>query len=441
MGFAQLVCHAEKGEANHKQQCQRTNSDTRVHDSQAQEGKFQTVGELADESHHSGAHKGGTLTEDIHQAVVLAAFISGDDLAQVGTAECLNAALEHTHQYSQDPELDQGGEENSKKGNARIAEDTDLQQQTGIILACQTAKENGEGEGYDLGHQQRKQQTGGIKTQGFAVGGSHIDDGVNTVNKEEESDQVQEDVLLLLGFLDGLPKLTEGLQESTLHRRLVSGLLMVLHQRQGAGKPPGTGDGKADDQSGDLRNAEAFIAKGQHKAQGEGNAGADVAEGIAGGGDPIHPFRGGDLREHCIVEYQAGGIANSGHYEDHQEGKPAPGSAQSKTGKSADQHCTHKQGLFIAFPVSQCAAQRADDGNQNGSNRAGIAPVGKVIGLRNTGGGCQRVKVDRQQSCYQQDKGRVANIIEVPALFGFVQLQFFHRQFLLSLYCTLTLSR
>ena len=161
-------------------------------DADAAHGNGLVAGELADHCHQSGAHKGGTLAADVHQTVVFAGLLSRDDLTHVAAGKGLNTALEHTHQHRQHPELPLGGQENGKHRNEGIGSNTDLDQQARIVLTGQPAKENGEGEGHNLGHQKRQQQTCGIQPQGGAVGRGHIDDGVYTVNEEEDSQQVQE---------------------------------------------------------------------------------------------------------------------------------------------------------------------------------------------------------------------------------------------------------
>ena len=188
--FIQLICIAEQEEADHKHHGNRANCNTGIDYGDTEDSEGHAFGSLADHGNQRGTPKGSTLTADIHEAIVLTALLSGDDLAQVGTAQCLDAALEHTHQAGQDPELPQAHQEHTEGGDTGVADDADLDQQAGVILGGQTAEDNRAGEGHNLGQQQRQQKARGIQTQGGAIGGCHINDGVNTVDEEEEGDQI-----------------------------------------------------------------------------------------------------------------------------------------------------------------------------------------------------------------------------------------------------------
>ena len=152
--FVQLVRIAEQEETDHKQYSNGTNCQAGIHHRDTEDGEGHTLSSLADHSHQGSTHKGCALAADIHQTVVLTALFCGDDLTQVRTAQGLDAALEHTHQHSRSPELPQGCQEDGKESNAGVAQDADLDQQAGIVLGSQSAKEDSKGESHDLGHQQ-----------------------------------------------------------------------------------------------------------------------------------------------------------------------------------------------------------------------------------------------------------------------------------------------
>ena len=106
---------------------------------------------------------------------------------EVAAAQRLNAALKHTHQNRQYPELPLGHKKYREQGNAGVAEDADLNEQPRIVLGGEPAEGDGAGEGHELGQQQRQQQPGGVQTQSSAVGRGHVDDGVNAVDEEEKA--------------------------------------------------------------------------------------------------------------------------------------------------------------------------------------------------------------------------------------------------------------
>ena len=218
-------------------------------------------------------------------------------------------------------------EEHGKDCDARIGENAELDQLPRVISGRETAKDNGTGEGYDLGQQQREKQAGAVQAQGRAVGRGHVDDGIYAVDKEEKGQQIQENMLLPLDLLEGPGQLGEGIPDGV-RRCLHIGLLPVFpEQGQGADQPPGGNDQEGQHHGGGHRQADLASKKHQHQADHEGDHGADVAIGIAQGGHIVHSLFGGDLRQHGVIKDQTGGKANFCQYKNHQKGQPGPGCA------------------------------------------------------------------------------------------------------------------
>ena len=124
--LVQLVSLAEQGVANDEQHHQNTDSDIGILQLQTEDVEFHAGGDLVDHTDKSHTKEGCALAADVHEAVEFAAALRGDDLAQVAAAHGLDAALEHTNQNSQDPELPQGHQEHAEQGNDGVADDADL---------------------------------------------------------------------------------------------------------------------------------------------------------------------------------------------------------------------------------------------------------------------------------------------------------------------------
>jgi len=180
-----------------------------------------SVGELTDHGDQGRTKEGRALAANVHETEVFAAALRRDDFPEVAAAQRLNAALKHTHQNRQYPELPLGHKKYREQGNAGVAENADLNEQPRIVLGGEPAEGDGAGEGHELGQQQRQQQPGGVQTQSGAVGRGHVDDGVNAVDEEEKCQQVQENMLLL-------PNLPEGVSQTPEGGR--NGIAAVLHE-------------------------------------------------------------------------------------------------------------------------------------------------------------------------------------------------------------------
>ena len=106
----------------------------------------------------------------------------------------------------------------------------------------------------------------------------------------------------------------------------------------------------------------------------EGDHGADITEGITHRGDVVHPLGGGDFRQHGVIEHDAGMEAHLRQDEDSQEEQPVGGNTQGGAGDTAQYHSQQEYGL-LELQVRHRAADGGDDGDQNGGDGAGIAPV------------------------------------------------------------------
>ena len=344
---------------------------------QAEYVQVNAGGELADYGYKRHTHEGRALAENVHQAVKFAAALRGDDLAQVAAAEGLNAALKHSNHDGEKPELPLADHEYSEQHHTGVGDDANLDEQAGVIFCRQPPEQDGAGEGHDLGQKQCQKQSGGVQPQRGAVGGSHVDDGVHAVDEEEKGQQIHENVLFLFRVPDGAAQLPEGVKQRAFLRGDEGGLPVAPQQRDGASHPPQGGNQKRDDHGAALGQAEGTGHQHQNQAEDEGNYRADVTKGKAHGGHLVHALLGSDLRQHGVVEDNAGGVADPGQNKQAQEGQPARRGAQHCAACHAHQHGDDKKGLF-QLPVRQRAADGAENGHQNGGDGAGVAPVAHV---------------------------------------------------------------
>ena len=141
----QLVRLAEQDEADGEDDDQRTHGDVFVLQLQPEDMERPPVGELTDHGDQGRTKEGRALAANVHETEVFAAALRRDDFPEVAAAQRLNAALKHTHQNRQYPELPLGHKKYREQGNAGVAEDADLNEQPRIVLGGEPAEGDGAG--------------------------------------------------------------------------------------------------------------------------------------------------------------------------------------------------------------------------------------------------------------------------------------------------------
>ena len=183
--FLDFVCFYEKQKADEE------------HQGKCAYPQIYASGDLAYQGYQHGSHKRSSFSADIVNAEIFSGSVFRDDLGKVGTGQGLDSALEDSHTYRQDPELILFGENDPVKRNTEIGSDADQDQPGGRSFSGQSSEDQRCGKCYDLGQQQRQKQSCSIQPKSSSIGGSHIDNGVNPVDKEEKGDQEKEDLLFL----------------------------------------------------------------------------------------------------------------------------------------------------------------------------------------------------------------------------------------------------
>ena len=230
----------------------------------------------------------------------------------------------------------------------------------------------------------------------------------------KERHQIQENMLFLFHIPESSAQLPEGVRNRVLALLHIGSLPVTAQQGQGADHPPCRGNEEGNHHSRALADSDGAGAQHQSQAHQEGDHGAYVAEGITGGGNGVHPFIGGDLREHGIIGHQAGGKAHLGNNVKGQKGQPGPGQAQRRAAQDAHEHADDENRLLEAPVIGQGAADGADQRHQKGGHAAGIAPVSQIMGLIEPRAVGHGVKEDGNQGCCQENEGRIAHVIEHP---------------------------
>ena len=326
-------------------------------------------------------------------------------------AQRLDAALEHAHHNSQHPELPLVLQEKGKQRNARIGCDADRDEGARGVLPAQPPEHQCRGEGHDLGNQQRQQQAGGVQPQGRAVGRGHINDGVYAIDVAEKGQQEPEHLPVLFQVAEGVADAGKALPDGMfLHLHKVH-LLILAQQGQGGHQPPDGGDKESKVQRRHLGDADAPSPQHQRQTDHKGHTAANVAPGIAFGGDLIHPVRHSHIAEHGVIEHQTARKAHLGKDEDEQERQPG---ACHPHGAAADHthcHAEGEDGLFEVAGIGQCAKDRAEHRRDDCDRRGCIAPVGQILHRAQAAPLSQCVEEDGDQRCHQQHKRRVAHIV------------------------------
>ena len=398
-----------------------------AHDEQHDEGADAHIGAAGQLAPHADDHRpeeGCPLAADVEKPEVLARLLRRDDLCKVGAAEGLHAALEHPHDDGQHPELPLLGQKERKHRDARIGRDADRDELRRGILVGQPPEDEGRRERHDLRHQQGQQQPGGVQPQRRAVGRGHVDDGIHAVDVAEERQQEPEHLLVLRQMPQGLADAGKTLSHCVLFHLHIVELAVAFQQRQGGHEPPHRRQDKRDVQRRHL--ADANGPRPQHKAETdhEGDAAADVAPRIAPAGHLIHPLRRGHIPEHGVVEHQTARKSHLRNDEDDEEGQPRRRRAHGAASHDAHADAEHEDGLFEASGVRHRAEDRAEDGRDNGHDRAGIAPVGQILHRGQAAALCQCVEENGDKGRHHQHKGRVSHIVQDPVPFQPRQAKF-----------------
>ena len=255
--------------------------------------------------------------------------------------------------------MEQRPEGQGVEADGEVARDAHQDQGHGPILLAELGEDQGAHPGHHLGGQQEHHLAHGGQAQIGADVDAVVDDGAHAVDIEEESDEEEEDLLVPDGDLfQGGEDLLEHLAHGGVGVLHVVLLLIVFDEGQGDQQPPDGGDPKADDLA--HHGREEHQALGQaaaedigHHSDEEGNAGADVAPGVAVGGDLVHALLGGHVVEHGIIEGQGRLVEHLGQHVDDEEEHPAPGEAVEDAADDAGGHGGLEEDLLRLLPIGK----------------------------------------------------------------------------------------
>lgn len=282
------------------------------------------AGGVRDKTDDGSADEGRALADDVIESEVFAGLFGRDDLCEVGAAHRLDATLEHADGDGQDPELRELVQLDAVKADEEVCHDADEDDVPRLVGATQAADDDGRRERHELCDEQRRKESDRVEAQAGAVGCGHIDDGVDTVDVEEERQKEQADLAVRGGVLDGL---AQFLERVFLFRFLfgnVVGLLICLDERQRDKEPPEAGQGKADGHGVLLRQRpDALVGQDvQRQTHDERDDRTDVAPGVALAGDVVDTVFRRDVVEHGVIDDKAQVEGHTGDDVDHQEDEP-----------------------------------------------------------------------------------------------------------------------
>ena len=302
----------EEDSADEEEQCESTDTPVGV------------AGGVRDEADDSGAEEGRAFADDVVESEVLAGLFGRDDLREVGAAHRLDAALEHADGDREDPELGELVQLDAVEADEEVRDDADEDDVPRLMGTAQAADDDGGRERHELRDEQGCEESYRVEAEAGAVGRCHVDNGVNTVDVEEERQEEQADFAVGGGVLDGL---AEFLERVFLFRFLfgnVVGLLIYLDERQRDEEPPEAGQGKADGHGVLLRQCpDALVGQDvQRQTHDERDDRTDVAPGVALAGDVVDTVFRRDVVEHGVIDDKAQVEGHTGDDVDHQEDEP-----------------------------------------------------------------------------------------------------------------------
>lgn len=302
----------EEDSADEEEQCESTDTPVGV------------AGGVRDKADDGSSEEGRALADDVIESEVLTGLLCRDDLREVGAAHRLDTTLEHADGTGEDPELGELVQLDAVETDEEVRHDADEYDVPCLMLAAQAADDDGGRERHELRNKQGCEESDRVETQGCAVGRGHVDDGVDTVDVEEERQKEQADLAVRGGILDGL---AQFLERVFLFRFLfgnVVGLLIYLDERQRDEEPPEAGQGKADGHGVLLRQCpDALVGQDvQRQTHDERDDRTDVAPGVALAGDVVDTVFRRDVVEHGVIDDKAQVEGHTGDDVDHQEDEP-----------------------------------------------------------------------------------------------------------------------
>lgn len=182
------------------------------------------------------------FAEHVEKPEIFAGFVFGNQLAEIGTGQRLDAALADAHADRQNPEFRLRIQPVSEDTDPDVHEDENLDEPHGAVLFRQRSAQDGAGEGHELGQQQGQHHGVGIDPHLAAVGGGHGNDGANAVDVTEISEDEQEQPFVLRQLFQRLSEAAEGGGDHVILPGNGIFLMDVLIQGNGHRRPPHHGD-------------------------------------------------------------------------------------------------------------------------------------------------------------------------------------------------------
>ena len=331
----------EECSADEEEQCKSTDTPVGV------------AGGVCNETDDGGAEEGRAFADDVVESEVLTGLFGRDDLREVGAAHRLDTALEHADGDREDPELGELVQLDAVQADEEVCDDADEYDVPCLMGTAQAADDEGTRERYELRDEQGCEQADRVEAEGRAVGRRHVDDGVNTVNVEEECQKEQADFAVSGGVLDGLAQFLECVFLFRFLFGNVVGLLVHLDERQGDEEPPEAGQGKADGH-GVLfwKGPDALVGQDvQCKAHDERDDRADVTPGVTLAGDVVDAVFGRDVIEHGVIDDKAQVEGHTGDDEHDQEDEPLQREAHEERCNGTHRDRDEEQPFLHTFTV------------------------------------------------------------------------------------------
>ena len=249
------------------------------------------------------------LAENIVNAEEFARLIRGNELGKIGTRHCLYAALEHTNGNDENPALPLLREKHRKHADSGIGNNCNEKKLFARYLGREFSKNQRARERDELRNEEHNYKLYLVKAQVRTERGCHFDNGMYTVDIEEERHQEKECFLIFLKLAKNRTKTRKRFLNRVCGTRYKVLLFVIFQKRNGEEQPPSRRNQATDGKRVAFKPFKTGHHRTEHvrkQAERERNTAANIPPSVAVCGNVVHSIVRGNIVEHRIVKYVCG---------------------------------------------------------------------------------------------------------------------------------------